>query len=94
MLVKHKGPLGISPRGNRPGRDKGKKRPMNDEGGAASRAFGLEEGEGNATWWGGGLATIKATGKETGERYTLVEVLGAEGEEDSLHVHHRENEAF
>jgi hypothetical protein len=47
--VKQKGPLGISPSGNRPGRDKGKEEePMNDEGGAASRAFGLEEGEGEA----------------------------------------------
>jgi quercetin dioxygenase-like cupin family protein len=66
--------------------------PMDDEDGAA-RTFGLEGGEGEARWWGGGLATIKATGKETGGRYTLVEVLEPEGEAP-LHVHHREDEAF
>ena len=66
---------------------------MNEE--VAAKAFGLKEGEGEARWWGGvSLATIKATGKETGGRYTLVEVLGAEGEEAPLHVHHREDEAF
>src|SRR5829696_5724250 len=52
---------------------------MNEE--VATKAFGLKEGEGEAWWWGGvSLATIKATGKETGGRYTLIEVLGQEGE--------------
>jgi len=91
--VKQKGPLGISPSGNRPGRDKGKEELMNEE--VAAKAFGLEEGEGEAWWWlGVTLVTIKATGKETGGRYTLVEVLEPEGEEAPLHVHHREDEAF
>jgi len=71
----------------------GKEELMNED--VASKVFGLKEGEGEAWWWGGvSLATIKATGKETGGHYTLVEVLGAEGEEVSLHVHHREDEAF
>ena len=91
--MKHKGPLGISPSGNRPGRDEGKEELMNEE--VAAKAFGLKEGEGEAWWWGGvSLVTIKATGKETGGRYTLVEVLEPEGEEAPLHVHHREDEAF
>jgi len=60
---------------------------------AAERAYGLEKGEGEARWWLGGLATIKATGNETGGRYTLVEVLEPEGE-GPLHVHHREDEGF
>ena len=61
----------------------------------AGKVFGLEEGEGEARWWlGVSLATIKATGRETGGRYTLVEVLEPEGEEAPLHVHHREDEAF
>jgi hypothetical protein len=59
---------------------------MNEEDGAASRTFGLKEGEGHARWWSGGLATIKATGKETGGRYTLVEVLEPEGEEAGMGV--------
>jgi len=66
---------------------------MNEE--VAAKAFGLKEGEGEAWWWlGVSLATIKATDKETGGRYTLVEVLGHEGEEAPFHVHHREDEAF
>lgn len=67
---------------------------MNEEG-LAERVFGLEDGEGEARWWlGVSLATIKATGKETGGHYTLVEMLEPEGEEAPLHVHHNEDEAF
>lgn len=66
---------------------------MNEDG--AATAFGLKEGEGEARWWlGVSLTTIKATGKETGGRYALVEVLEPEGEEAPLHVHHREDEGF
>jgi quercetin dioxygenase-like cupin family protein len=68
---------------------------MNDEAATASRVFGLERGEGDARWWlGVTLAIIKATGKETDGRYTLVEVLEPDGVEAPLHVHHREDEAF
>src|ERR671912_1299965 len=91
--MKQEGPLGISPSGNRPGRDKGKEELMNEE--VVAKAFGLKEGEGEAWWWlGPTLATIKATGKETGGRYTLVEVLEPDGAQAPLHVHHREDEAF
>ena len=65
---------------------------MNED---SARAYALGEGEGEARWWlGVSLATIKATGKETGGRYTLVEVLEPEGEEAPLHVHHNEDEGF
>ncbi len=60
---------------------------------AASRTFAHEPGEGEAWWWFGGLATIKATGEQTGGRYSLVEILAPEGE-GVLHVHHREDEGF
>ena len=60
----------------------------------AERVFGLGKGEGNARWWGGGLATIKATGKETGGLYSIVEVLEPHGAAAPLHVHHKEDEAF
>jgi mannose-6-phosphate isomerase-like protein (cupin superfamily) len=63
------------------------------EGDARSRTFAVGSEEGEARWWFGGLATIKATGKETGGHYTLVEVLNAEGE-GPLHVHYREDEGF
>lgn len=67
---------------------------MNEEDGAAGRAFWLEEGEGNARWWGGGLATIKATGKETDDVYSVVEVLEPQGAQAPLHLHRKEDEAF
>ncbi len=66
---------------------------MNEEG-VATRAFGLEEGEGNARWWGGGLATVKATGNDTGELYSIVEVLEPQGTRAPLHLHRKEDEAF
>src|ERR687896_1274161 len=60
----------------------------------AERVFGLEDGEGNARWWGGGLATIKATGKATGGLYSVVEVLEPQGAQAPLHLHRKEDEAF
>ncbi len=62
----------------------------------ASRIFALDPGEGEALWWMGGLATVKATAEQTGGRYTLVEVLVPEFpmEESLLHVHHFEDEGF
>jgi hypothetical protein len=60
----------------------------------ASGGYGLRQGEGEARWWLGGLATLKATGKETDGRYTLVEVMEPDGAEAPLHVHHREDEGF
>src|SRR3712207_2528106 len=66
---------------------------MNEEAGAA-RIFGLEEGEGNARWWGGGLATIKVTGKETDDLYSIVEVLEPQGARAPLHLQREEDEAF
>jgi mannose-6-phosphate isomerase-like protein (cupin superfamily) len=64
---------------------------MNED--VADKAFGLNDGEGDARWWLGGLVTVKATGKETDGRYALVEVLDPEGPQP-LHVHHREDEGF
>jgi quercetin dioxygenase-like cupin family protein len=51
-------------------------------------------GEGEARWWFGGLAEIKATAAETGGRMSIVEVTEPPGAEAPLHVHHREDEAF
>jgi quercetin dioxygenase-like cupin family protein len=49
---------------------------------------------GEARWWGGGLAVIKASAADTGGRMTIVEVTEPPGAEAPLHVHHREDEAF
>ncbi len=80
-----------TPQEHQPSKEQGKERSMNED--VASRTYGLRKGEGEARWWLGGLATIKATGKETDGHYTLVEVLEPEGEQP-LHVHHREDEGF
>jgi mannose-6-phosphate isomerase-like protein (cupin superfamily) len=66
----------------------------NAEADAASRTFAYEPGEGEAWWWIGMLATIKATAEQTGGQYTLVEVLAPDGYGSVLHVHHREDEGF
>jgi quercetin dioxygenase-like cupin family protein len=82
----------VGAQGREPGRDQGEEESRDE---SAARAYGLEEGEGEARWWlGVSLVTIKATGKETSGRYALVEVLEPEGEEAPLHVHHNEDEGF
>jgi mannose-6-phosphate isomerase-like protein (cupin superfamily) len=60
----------------------------------ATRTFAHELGEGEALWWLGVLATIKATGMQTGGQYSLVEILAPEGYPGVLHVHHQEDEGF
>jgi quercetin dioxygenase-like cupin family protein len=51
-------------------------------------------GEGEARWWFGALAEIKATAADTGGQMTIVEVTEHPGAEAPLHVHHREDEGF
>jgi mannose-6-phosphate isomerase-like protein (cupin superfamily) len=60
----------------------------------ASRTFAHEPGEGEALWWLGMLATIKATAEQTGGRYSVVVILAPDGYGSVLHVHHREEEGF
>lgn len=50
--------------------------------------------EGEARWWFGGLAVIKAGAADTGGQMTIVEVTEPPGMEAPLHVHHNEDEAF
>ena len=57
-------------------------------------ALAVRHEEGEARWWFGQLAEIKATAADTGGRLTIVEVTSAPGFEAPLHVHHREDEAF
>jgi mannose-6-phosphate isomerase-like protein (cupin superfamily) len=61
---------------------------------AANAGFTLRAGEGEARWWLGSLAVIKATGEDTGGAYSLVEVTEPAGADGPLHVHHREDEGF
>lgn len=50
--------------------------------------------DGEARWWFGSLAVIKATAADTGGQMTIVEITEPPGAEAPLHVHHKEDEAF
>lgn len=54
----------------------------------------VRTGEGEARWWFSSLAVIKATGEDTGGKFTIIEVTEPPGSEAPLHVHHREDEGF
>jgi quercetin dioxygenase-like cupin family protein len=51
-------------------------------------------GAGDARWWFGQLALIKAGALETHGRYTLVEIVVPANYATPLHAHAREDEAF
>ena len=55
-------------------------------------AVGTDEGE--ARWWLGMLAVIKANAADTGGQMAIVEVTTPPGFAAPLHVHHWEDEAF
>ncbi len=57
-------------------------------------AVAVATGKGEARWWFGQLAEIKATAADTGGQFTLVEVTCPPGYQGIRHVHHREDEAF
>jgi quercetin dioxygenase-like cupin family protein len=50
--------------------------------------------EGEARWWLGSLAVIKAGAADTGGQVALIEVTEPPNFEGPLHVHHREDEGF
>lgn len=50
--------------------------------------------QGDARWFFGQLAIIRATGEDTGGAYSLIEVHAPAGLEAPLHVHHAEDEGF
>jgi mannose-6-phosphate isomerase-like protein (cupin superfamily) len=58
----------------------------------APLAVGKDEGE--AIWWFGGLAVIKATGADTAGATSVIEITEPPNLEGPLHVHHREEEGF
>src|SRR4029079_3907616 len=51
-------------------------------------------GQGEALWWLGMLAEVKATAEDTGGLLSIMEITCAPGMEAPLHVHHNEDEAF
>ncbi|MCA1839583.1 MAG: quercetin 2,3-dioxygenase [Actinomycetota bacterium] len=54
----------------------------------------VSAGEGEAWWWFGVLAEVKATAATTDGQFTVIEVTVAPGYEGVRHVHHNEDEAF
>jgi quercetin dioxygenase-like cupin family protein len=60
----------------------------------ASEHYTLAAHEGEAMWFTGTLATIKASGALTGNVLSLVEFLHPPGFATPLHTHHSEDEAF
>ncbi len=57
-------------------------------------AVAVATGAGEARWWFGALAEIKATSDNTAGQLTLVEVTCPAGYQAVRHVHHNEDEAF
>jgi quercetin dioxygenase-like cupin family protein len=60
----------------------------------ALEPLAVRKDEGEARWWFGALAEIKATAADTGGQMTIVEVTEHSGAEAPLHVHHRDDEGF
>ena len=54
----------------------------------------LQPDEGEALWFLGVLATIKATAESTNGRVAVIEHLAPRGSGSPLHVHHNEDEWF
>jgi quercetin dioxygenase-like cupin family protein len=60
----------------------------------ALRPVSVPADGGEALWWGGGLAVIKATGADTDGQMAILEVTEPPDTEAPRHVHHKEDEAF
>lgn len=60
----------------------------------ALKVAAVAKGGGEARWWFGGLAEIKASAATTGGQFTIVEVTNGPSYEGRRHVHHNEDEAF
>ncbi|HXF64812.1 MAG TPA: quercetin 2,3-dioxygenase [Caldilineaceae bacterium] len=61
---------------------------------AGSHPYMLAREEGQAIWFLGTLMTLKATGEQTGTRFSLIEQVLPPGFAPPLHIHHAEDEAF
>ena len=56
--------------------------------------YGLGPGEGEALWFNGGLALLRATGEQTEGRFAVLELLAPKGFAAPLHIHRNEDEFF
>jgi quercetin dioxygenase-like cupin family protein len=60
----------------------------------ALKPIAVRKNEGEARWWFGSLAELKATAADTGGQMTILEITAPPGLEAPLHVHHRDDEGF
>ena len=60
----------------------------------ANGGSGPGPGQGEALWFNGGLAVLRATGDQTEGRYAVLELLAPRGFASPLHVHRKEDELF
>ena len=68
---------------------------MSDQGATPTlRPISVPSDGGEARWWFGSLAVIRATAADTGGQMTVIEITEPPGVEAPLHVHHNEDEAF
>jgi quercetin dioxygenase-like cupin family protein len=67
---------------------------VNEQEVQALKPLFIGQSEGEARWWFGSLAVIKATSADTGGQLSIIEVTEGAGAEAPLHVHHQEDEAF
>ncbi len=60
----------------------------------ANRAYALSSSEGQAIWFSGLLATMKAVSSDTHNAFALQEQVCPPGLQPPLHLHHHQDEAF
>jgi quercetin dioxygenase-like cupin family protein len=58
------------------------------------RIYALGKNEGPAVWFLNQLAVVKATAKQTGDAFGLVELIAPVGPASPYHVHRAEDETF
>ncbi|GLY71511.1 quercetin 2,3-dioxygenase [Amycolatopsis taiwanensis] len=56
--------------------------------------YALAAEEGEAFWFGDFLITVKASGEQTGGRFSLLEQTAAKGAATPLHIHPHDDETF
>lgn len=56
--------------------------------------FARGPSEGEALWFNRGLGLLKATGEQTGGRFTVLELLAPRGFASPIHLHRAEDEFF
>ena len=58
------------------------------------KPLAVDRDQGEAIWWFGSLAVIKASAADTGAAMSLIEITEPPNLEGPLHVHHNEEEGF